>query len=178
MKTGRTVGPNGPAPLFGYYSANRGEVIVIRLISAIFFLACTAVVDAPVLAADESFERTEQRDDCTHYSPLKRPLFGDLHVHTSYSHDAYVSLQRNDPWDAYRYAKGESLMRTGRLSAICPAQTVPKRKRFTRRSSRSGHGLRPSGISPGFRGEPDSNPPPPPQPVLSAAVASPIAGAL
>lgn len=34
-------------------------------------------------------------------------MFGDLHVHTSYSHDSYTSKQRNDPWDAYRYAKGE-----------------------------------------------------------------------
>jgi hypothetical protein len=33
-------------------------------------------------------------------------MFGDLHVHTSYSFDSYVSSQRNDPWAAYRYARG------------------------------------------------------------------------
>ncbi|MCB1688750.1 MAG: DUF3604 domain-containing protein [Halioglobus sp.] len=34
-------------------------------------------------------------------------MFGDLHVHTSYSFDSYVSSQRNDPDAAYRYARGE-----------------------------------------------------------------------
>jgi hypothetical protein len=37
-------------------------------------------------------------------------MFGDLHVHTSYSFDSFVSSQRNDPWAAYRYAKGEAIM--------------------------------------------------------------------
>jgi hypothetical protein len=56
------------------------------------------------------FERTEQRQPCTHYSDARQPLFGDLHVHTSYSFDSYISSQRNDPWAAYRYAKGEPIM--------------------------------------------------------------------
>ena len=55
------------------------------------------------------FERTETREPCDHYSPNKQPFFGDLHVHTSYSFDSYVSSQRNDPWAAYRYAKGEPI---------------------------------------------------------------------
>lgn len=52
---------------------------------------------------------SEQSPNCDDYDPLKRPMFGDLHVHTSYSFDSYVSSQRNDPWDAYRYAKGEAI---------------------------------------------------------------------
>jgi len=65
----------------------------------------------PVLcvAADPAFQRTETRTPCRDYRPERRPLFGDLHVHTSYSHDAYVSMQRNGPGDAYRYARGEAL---------------------------------------------------------------------
>ena len=58
----------------------------------------------------QAFERTEQREPCNDYSETRRPLFGDLHVHTSYSFDSYVSSQRNDPWAAYRYAKGEPIM--------------------------------------------------------------------
>ena len=57
--------------------------------------------------AELPFERTEAREPCSAYSATKRPMFGDLHVHTSYSFDSYVSSQRNDPSAAYRYAKGE-----------------------------------------------------------------------
>ena len=56
------------------------------------------------------FERTEQRQPCADYTPTRRPLFGDLHVHTSYSFDSYLSSQRRDPGDAYRYAKGEAII--------------------------------------------------------------------
>ena len=61
------------------------------------------------VAPAQPFTRTEQREPCADYQAARQPLFGDLHVHTSYSHDAYVSMQRNDPWDAYRYARGEVL---------------------------------------------------------------------
>tara|TARA_S200000501_G_scaffold366342_1_gene400958 strand:+ start:2827 stop:4872 length:2046 start_codon:yes stop_codon:yes gene_type:complete len=56
------------------------------------------------------FERTEGRAPCDNYNVNKVPLFGDLHVHSRYSFDSYGSNQRNDPWDAYRYAKGETIM--------------------------------------------------------------------
>lgn len=55
------------------------------------------------------FERTEERVPCADFDPLRQPHFGDLHVHTRYSFDSFVSSQRNDPWDAYRYAKGEAI---------------------------------------------------------------------
>jgi hypothetical protein len=60
-----------------------------------------------------AFERTEQRTPCADFDSLKKPLFGDLHVHTSYSFDSYISSQRNDPWDAYRYARGEPITLPG-----------------------------------------------------------------
>ena len=78
----------------------------------VFSLACQLfLVLASVLgfARAQAFELTETREPCTHYDSLKQPYFGDTHVHTSFSFDSYISQQRNDPWDAYRYAKGEQI---------------------------------------------------------------------
>ncbi len=45
----------------------------------------------------------------TSYNPSKNAYFGDLHIHTSWSFDAFVSGVRTSPDDAYRYGKGESI---------------------------------------------------------------------
>jgi hypothetical protein len=43
------------------------------------------------------------------YNPLRNAYFGDLHVHTTYSFDAFIFKTRTNPDDAYRYAKGEAI---------------------------------------------------------------------
>ena len=40
---------------------------------------------------------------------LRNAYFGDLHVHTDYSFDAYAFGTVATPYDAYRYAKGEAI---------------------------------------------------------------------
>ncbi len=42
-------------------------------------------------------------------NPLKNVYFGDLHVHTSFSFDAYIGGTTSTPNDAYRFAKGETV---------------------------------------------------------------------
>jgi Protein of unknown function (DUF3604) len=46
---------------------------------------------------------------CPDRDPLRRPFFGDLHVHTALSFDAATQDTRNRPADAYRFARGEAV---------------------------------------------------------------------
>lgn len=55
------------------------------------------------------FKRTESREPCRTHDPLRRPHFGDTHVHTALSFDAWGQGTRGRPDDAYRFAKGEEL---------------------------------------------------------------------
>jgi len=55
---------------------------------------------------EPAFERTEEREPCDDYSPLKRPFFGELHIHTSFSADAIVAGTTAGPREAYEFAKG------------------------------------------------------------------------
>ena len=73
----------------------------------IFFALVTAI---SAIGEQLPFSRTESREPCENHAELRQPLFGDTHVHSSYSFDSYISQQRNDPWDAYRFAKGEELI--------------------------------------------------------------------
>jgi hypothetical protein len=63
----------------------------------------TAVVSAA------PWERTEEREACDDFDLLRKPYFGDLHVHTSVSADAYIFGTRERPRAAYRFALGEAI---------------------------------------------------------------------
>ena len=52
------------------------------------------------------FRVTEDRLRCMEHDPLRRPFFGDTHVHTTYSQDASTQGTRMTPAEAYRFAKG------------------------------------------------------------------------
>jgi hypothetical protein len=42
-------------------------------------------------------------------SPNRKALFGELHIHTQWSFDAYINTTRATPDDAYEFAKGKPL---------------------------------------------------------------------
>jgi hypothetical protein len=47
-------------------------------------------------------------------NPERNAYFGDLHVHTGYSTDAYLLMTRTTPDDAFRFAKGETVEYLGK----------------------------------------------------------------
>jgi len=52
------------------------------------------------------------REACSESDPLRRPFYGDLHVHTHYSMDAWARGARLTPDDAYRFASGRRVALT------------------------------------------------------------------
>ena len=58
---------------------------------------------------DFSLNNKPINDSKPQSNPNKNPYFGDLHVHTKYSFDAYVFGVTASPDDAYNYAKGEGI---------------------------------------------------------------------
>ena len=65
-------------------------------------MKATTVLAAGVLLASGSF--AEDRE-----APDRSAFFGDLHIHTTYSFDAFMGTVRTTPDHAYRYAKGEAI---------------------------------------------------------------------
>lgn len=69
----------------------------------------TTVASADGCKAPEDPPYVEQREPCSDHNPLRNVYFGDLHVHTSYSFDAYNNDVRVDPFGAYAFARGQTV---------------------------------------------------------------------
>ena len=60
-------------------------------------------------AADRHSSATASAQSAGAANPQRNAYFGDLHMHTSFSLDAFILGTRTTPDDAYRYAKGEAI---------------------------------------------------------------------
>ena len=60
-------------------------------------------------AATPPWQRTEAREPCTSFDLFRSPYFGDVHIHTRFSADAYIFGTRVGPRDAYAFARGAAI---------------------------------------------------------------------
>ena len=77
------------------------------LLSAGFAVTLLSLVIAPTLAVAQSIG--EPGRDSGESNPLKNVYFGEQHLHTVNSPDAFSMGTRNTPDDAYRFCKGEAI---------------------------------------------------------------------
>lgn len=70
-----------------------------------FFLRSGEIgyIDAPLLTTQTHSGKTVD------FNENRNPYFGDLHIHTSWSYDAFILNVRTSPDDAYRFGKGEAI---------------------------------------------------------------------
>jgi len=73
--------------------------------------------EAPVENAPAPVSFAEQ-EAAVPQNPLKDAYFGETHLHTGVSMDAFIGGNRLKPDDAYRFAKGEEMMVNGRMHRI------------------------------------------------------------
>ncbi|MBW2424299.1 MAG: DUF3604 domain-containing protein [Deltaproteobacteria bacterium] len=53
---------------------------------------------------------SEERAPCASRDPLRQPLWGELHVHSALSADAWIWDVRASPEEIYRFARGEEIL--------------------------------------------------------------------
>jgi len=105
----------------------RVPVLVIGLASATLALGgCSPDAGKPREAPAQPGPRPapakvatlEELEAAVAANPLKEAYFGETHVHTSYSLDAYIGGARITPDEAYRFAKGQEVTVNGQKHSI------------------------------------------------------------
>ena len=90
----------------------RGEFSILLLTGWLALWGCGSGhggSKAPASEAARSGDAVGEARQCADRNPLRNAYFGELHVHTVNSMDAYTWDVRATPDDAYRFARGEAI---------------------------------------------------------------------
>jgi hypothetical protein len=78
--------------------------------------------NAAVTNADESYAAQaasiKQQEENAPSNPLKNAYFGETHMHTKYSLDAYIGGNRMSPKDSLQFAQGQEKMINGQMHKL------------------------------------------------------------
>ena len=111
-------GERSRKPLRAHWVSETKEVMIMKphlFMALVLILGATACSDAERQAPKKP--SAARLDPAEQVEPAARPpknaernaYFGDLHVHTANSFDAYTFGTISSPADAYRYAQGEAI---------------------------------------------------------------------
>ncbi len=87
----------------------RFPVSILMSVSALCLASCGGEPSAPAPSDHSAPAKAAPDNRTAGYNPDRNAYFGDLHIHTRNSFDAFIFNVRVTPDDAYRYAKGEGL---------------------------------------------------------------------
>ena len=97
---------------------NRFKIQMITFTLLFVFLACKQEERKTESSLEHHTEMEVSDLEDIPFFENKEAFFGETHVHTSVSMDAFIGGNRLSPSDAYRFAKGEEMMVNGSLHKL------------------------------------------------------------
>jgi ABC-type Fe3+-hydroxamate transport system substrate-binding protein len=94
----------------------RSSLLLFAATSILLAVAACSKNNSETPAATQSSQAqsTQPTEAKPPRNPLKNAYFGDLHLHTSYSMDAFAFGTRTTPEDSFKYAMGETVEYMGK----------------------------------------------------------------
>ena len=87
---------------------SKSSIVLIDILG-LFLIYMFGQSESSLEVVDFSLDKPKSETTSISSNEERNPYYGDLHVHTKYSFDAYVFGITATPDDAYRYAKGEGI---------------------------------------------------------------------